>query len=100
MGPNGVTPLNIKITAAGQTTFPTLQVANLTTGPWQNFFTSVVSPLSTVATEDSPAGTARSLILTAASVTLKAGTITINTTPAGDASDAHSGGEQRHRRVQ
>ena len=78
----GVTPLNIKITAAGQTTFPNLQVANITTGPWQNYFTGVVSPLSTVATEDFPSGTARSLILTAASVTLKTNTVTINTTPA------------------
>ena len=81
VGPNGVTPLNIKITAAGQTAFPTLQVANITTGPWQNYFTGVVSPLSTVVTEDFPSGTARSLILTAASVALKANTVTINTTP-------------------
>ena len=81
VGPSGVTPLNIKITAAGQTTFPTLQVANITTGPWQNYFTGVVSPLSTVVTEDFPSGTARSLILTAASVALKANTVTINTTP-------------------
>ena len=81
-GPNGVTPLNVKITAAGQTVFPTLQVANITTGPWQNYFTGVVSPLSTVATEDFPSGTARSLILTAASVSVKSNTVTINTTPA------------------
>ena len=33
-------------------------------------------------TEDSPAGTARSLILTAASVSVKANTVTIDTTPA------------------
>ena len=40
VGPSGVTPLNIKITAAGQTVFPTLQIANITTGPWQNYFTA------------------------------------------------------------
>ena len=98
VGPNGVTPLNVKITAAGQTTFPTLQVANITTGPWQNYFTGVASPLSTVATEDSPSGTARSLILTAASVARQGEHDHDQYDAGGDASDAYSGGEQRHRR--
>ena len=96
-GPSGVTPQNIKITAAGQTTFPTLQVANLTTGPWQNYFPSVASPLNTVVTETDPTGTARSLILTSASVAAQVEYGHDQYDPAGDATNAHSGGEQRHR---
>jgi hypothetical protein len=77
--PGGVTPANATITPAGQTTFPNLRFTDLTTGAWQNYFTGVASPLTTVATETF-SGSARSLILTTANVAVAVRTVTIDTT--------------------
>ena len=74
---------SIQITPEGQTAFPGLTPADLSTGPWHNYFTGDLGGLTVLATDLYSSGTSQTrvpLILTGASVTVANLLLVVDTT--------------------